>query len=154
MNAPYLFIWHAGAVKKSLDHIVIERLKAEMLRAGHSANSLAKRCRQLGYRTNQTTISAILRGRQSARVETLEKIASVLDIDAWLLLAEPGTIESILARSRPSSVHSNTPASVHQLEQPYGPILKVQGHFAGQPAKLRKGTSKHRSRKTKSANFS
>lgn len=115
--------WHSSVVQKSLDDVVVARLKAEMDRRRESANSLARKCKLLGYRTGQTTISAILRGKQSARVETLEKLAAVLEIEPWLLLTEPGALESLLARSGRPALPAPT-ATVHQLAPPpYGPML-------------------------------
>jgi transcriptional regulator with XRE-family HTH domain len=125
---------HATAVR--LKDLFRKRLQEEMDAQGVSANSLADRCRKAGADIGQTTISAILRGKQGASMDKVEELADGLGVPAWFLFTDREQVEQRVIKP---------PTNVVRLPDPYP---KIFGPKTPQPRHPQSGsTAKQHSRK-------
>lgn len=105
-------IWQSTAV--SLKDLFRKRLQEEMEAQSLSANGLARRCRQGGHHIGQTTISAILRGKQGPSMENIEILSYCLGVPAWFLFTESRDVEQKVIKP---------PHNVVRLPAPYPKIF-------------------------------
>jgi transcriptional regulator with XRE-family HTH domain len=74
---------HWELIRSELQRIFVVRLREEMKRQGNiSDNALAKRCKSLGYKVGQSSVSRIVGGRQDPTLLLVHAIARALDVQA------------------------------------------------------------------------
>jgi hypothetical protein len=99
---------HWELIRSELQRIFVVRLREEMKRQGNiSDNALAKRCKSLGYKVGQSSVSRIVGGRQDPTLLLVHAPdGDVIDL-----------LERVLASARKGYVKSVAIVAVNPIHQ-------------------------------------